>query len=149
MHERCGCVFSGEKESTVVAAHLPDSGVLTAVITTPTDTYHIEPSHHYIKEPHPFHMVAYARSHVKKRLNATQFDYIVPPTLSQDQHIPKHHSHSNTARPVPDRLRRQTVDRGNIRGNTCNMILIADDSAFRMFGSSVESAASQLVGHDQ
>ena len=124
----------------MIAAHLPASGVLTAVISTPTDTYHIEPSQHYIKEPHPFHMVAYARSHVKNRLNATQFDYIIPPILPQDQHR-SFSKDSNPTRPVANRLRRQT---GNIRGNTCNMILVADFSAFTMFGG-MESAASQMV----
>lgn len=131
----------------MVTAHLPDSGILTAVIATPTDTYHIEPSHHYIKEPHPFHMVAYAKSHVKDRLNSTRFDYNVPPILPQDHHSPwsKHHAHSDDAKPIASkRLRRQAI--GSIQGNTCNMILIADYSAFMMF-QGIDSAASQLVSN--
>jgi hypothetical protein len=142
----CGSpVLIGEEGSTVITAHLPSSGVLTAVIKTPTETYHIEPSNHYITEPHPFHMVAYARSDVRHRLNATQFDYSVPSIHSQYQHGPwnKHPTDSSVpARHASNRrLKRQT---GNIGGNTCNMILIADFSAFSMFGG-VESAASQMV----
>lgn len=145
--------FLVDETESLVTAHLSSEGVLSAVITTSNDTYHIEPSHHYIREPHPFHMVAYARSQVKQRLNATQFDFVVPSVSDYQQQGPgaisKHHTilsntgmgHRTTS---PRLLRRQTIDGG--RENSCNMILIADLSALRLF-MDVQSASSQLVGH--
>lgn len=137
----------------MVTAHLSSKGVLSAVIMTPNQTYHIEPSHHYIKEPHPFHMIAYTASHVKQRLNATRFDYIVPPPLvppftSEDHHLldKQHGSVPQANRPAP-RLRRQTVNTGQLEGESCNMRLIADHTAFEMFGSDMQSASTQLVCH--
>ncbi len=114
------------------------------MIATPTDTYHVEPSQLYISQPHPFHMVAYAHAHVKQRLNSTLFDYATPPVLQGM--FSKHHAPSKDegAEPVW-RLRRQAVNTGNIRGTSCNMVLIADSLAYTMFGSSVPSTSSQLV----
>ena len=45
------------------------------------------------------------------------------------------------------RLRRQSVNQGNIGGDSCSLILIADYSAFQMFREDVDSASSQLVSH--
>ncbi len=119
--------------------------MLSAVIATPNDTYHIEPSHLYIKEPHPFHMVAYARSHVKDRFNSTMFDYHVPPILHPT--LSKHPGNSDTVIPATAsrRLRRQSEgERRTVQRNTCNMALVADFTAFTMFGS-MDSTMSQLV----
>lgn len=146
------CVLYSDKEkSSLVTAHLSAEGILSAVIVTLSDTYHVEPSHHYIREPHPFHMVAYAKSRVKERLNTTMFDYTVPPPLpsasSPEHHnfASKHKSHTLSMTPTR-RLRRQTVNRGNIGGDSCDMILIADFTAFTMF-IDVQSTVSQLVGN--
>ena len=134
-----------------MTAHLSDEGVLSAVIVSANETYHIEPSRHYIREPHLFHMVAYATSHVKQRLNATRFDYSVPPAESALSHQDKqtlskhHHVPTSSANGVAGRVRRQTVDTGAIRGTSCNMILIADHTAFQLFNSDVQGASSQLV----
>lgn len=141
--------LEGQEESSLVTAHLSSRGVLSAVIATPTNIYHIEPSHHYIKEPHPFHMIAYAASHVKQRFNHTAFDYVSPalsPGLPSNHHTStfKHRKHTDTVAPRSHRLRRQVVDRGNLGGSTCNMVLIADHFSFRLFGG-MESTISQLV----
>ena len=124
----------------MVTAHISDEGILSAVVVTPNDTYHIEPSQHYIKEPHPFHMVAYAKSHVKQRLNSTRFDFQVPPPV---QTLSKYRQ-TDTGQPKDSRLRRQTVNMGNIAGSSCSITLVADFFAFEMFGS-IQSTASQLV----
>lgn len=135
------CLHADEELRTMVTAHISDEGILSAVIVTPNDTYHIEPSQHYIKEPHPFHMVAYAKSHVKQRLNATRFDFQVPPPVHT---LNKEYRHTDTSQPKDRRLRRQTVDMGNIEGSSCGITLVADSFAFKMFGS-IQSTASQLV----
>ena len=135
----------------MVTAHLSSNGVLSAVVMTADQTYHIEPSRHYINEPHPFHMIAYTASNVKQRLNATRFDYVVPPPLvppftseGQQSLVKQHGSMPQANKPAP-RLRRQTVDMGQLGGNSCNMRLIADHTAYEMFGSDVQSASTQLV----
>ena len=130
-----------------MTAHLSER-VLSAVITTPSETYHVEPSAHLIKEPHNFHMLLYAQSHVRPRLNASRVDFVTPPTL----HIMNKdgtHSHStleNGMWTAGERLRRQNGFRGNIAGDLCSMILIADYSTFLLFGS-VNSASIQIVSH--
>lgn len=132
----------------MVTAHLSSEGILSAVIVSRNHTYHIEPSRYYIREPHPFHMVAYDASHVKERLNSTRFDYTVSPvdpSFSHDTWRKQHSSATYASKPA-GRLRRQTVNRGRIGGDSCNMILIADHTVIRLFND-VQSVSSQLVCH--
>lgn len=95
-------------------------------------------------------MVAYAASHVKDRLNSTRFDYTVPPVgpaySHEGQALDKQDSSVSYASKPAERLRRQTVDTGMIGGDSCNMILIADHTAFTLFND-VQSVSSQLVCH--
>lgn len=132
-----------------MTAHLSDEGVLSAVIVIANEIYHIEPSAHYINEPHNFHMLLYARSHVKPRLNATRMDFVVPPTHPNPHTMHKEGTHSysaleNRMGTAGERLRRQAGFRGEIAGDVCPMILVADYKAFQLFGS-VRSASSQIV----
>lgn len=130
-----------------MTAHVSREGVLSAVIATPTELYHVEPSGHYIREPHPFHMIAYSKAHVKERLNQTKFDLAIPPvslpTLTKSSLLKGQEASPS----VSGRLRRQSMNRpGNLGGDSCPMILIADFSAFELFGT-IQSAITQLVSH--
>lgn len=93
-------------------------------------------------------MVAYEAAHVKQRLNATKFDFTVPPLTPpnhKDQPTFNKDGHTPSVKTPVRRLRRQTVERGRIGGDSCNMILVADHTAFQLFGD-VQSTSSQLVG---
>ena len=141
----CIPYYVGQENNSLVTAHLSEEGILSAVIATPTETYHIEPSQHYIRQPHPFHMVVYAKSHVKQRLNSTYFDYAVPPVLHNG--LSKHHAHTLGEGVGPgQRLKRQSINRGNIGGSSCSMVLIADASVIDMFRD-MSGTSSQLVSH--
>ena len=133
----------GMENDSIIAAHLSDDKILSAVIATPTDIYHLEPSQYYLSQPHPLHMVAYAQSHVKQRLNSTLFDYATPPVFQAG--FSKHQPHGGERVQPLQRLRRQTLNTGNVGGSSCNMVLIADNSAYRLFRNSVSGTSSQLV----
>ena len=143
----CDLLSLGHQDTSKVSAHLSTDGVLSAVIDTSAETYHIEPSHHYIHKPHPFQMVAYASSHVKQRLNFTKDDIAVasPPFVSHNtlekSNTPSHFK----MRTAHHRLRRQTS--ASIDRRSCTMVAIADHTAFQgVFRSSVDGAIVQLVG---
>ena len=68
----------------MVTAHLSRSGVLTAFIRTPSEMYYIQPSEHLVKGSHPFQMVAYSGSDVRRSLDPKAMDFIVPPVENVD-----------------------------------------------------------------
>ena len=145
----------GDNRSSVTA-HISESGMLTASIVTASEVYHIEPSHLYIREPHPFHMIAYRSSHIKDRLSGSRMDYVTGPALpqvdkfkisSKEEALDKSafHSFSNLGAEHRDnRLKRQTLP-GSIAGSSCPMILVADFNVFEGFGRNVRSIMVQLV----
>jgi hypothetical protein len=143
----------GDDQSSV-SAHISESGVLTASIVTASEVYHIEPSHLYVSEPHPFHMIAYRSSHVKDRLSGSRMDYITGPTLPQVDKLNSKgevlekstFSNFETER-RENRLKRQTLLPGAIAGTSCPMILVADFNVFNGFGSNVRSIMVQLVSY--
>ncbi len=147
----------GDDQSSV-SAHISESGVLTASIVTASEVYHIEPSHLYISEPHPFHMVAYKSSHVKDRLSGSRMDYITGPALpevdklnSKEGALEKSTFHSFGdlgAGHRENRLKRQTLLPGAIAGSSCPMILVADFRVFDGFGRNVRSIMVQLVSYN-
>ena len=63
----------------MVTAHLSRSGVLTAFIKTPSEMYYIQPSEHLVSGPHPFQMIAYRRSDIRRSLDPKVMDFIVTP----------------------------------------------------------------------
>ena len=133
-----------------MVAHLSEDGILSAVMTTPTATYHVEPSAHYVSGPHNFHMVVYEQAHVKPRLNATKMDFVYP--QSHPSTLTKHREQPEVIQSgrggAEARLKRQTSDRrGDINGDACNMTLVADHTVYQQFGRSVSSVARQLVSH--
>ena len=140
--------FAGENESRVVA-HLSNEGVLSAVVATPGEVFHVEPSFNYIKEPHPFHMIIYAKSHVKQRLNSSNLDYAVPPKIHTHLTLEKNDLQSNRLDPeswkAHQRLRRQSII-GSMK-TSCRVMLVADHTTFMLF-TTVESTITQLVNHD-
>ena len=69
---------AGENGS-MVSAHLSRSGILTAFIRTPSELYYVEPSDNHISGPHPFQMIAYRGSDVRRHIDPKAMDYIVPP----------------------------------------------------------------------
>ena len=151
-------ILTGEEQSRVTA-HVSDSGVLSAYIHTPTETYHIEPSSHYIYKPHPFHMIAYKGSHVKNRLKDARVDYSVGPSIDHgnmvsesDFSLEKSRFHSSTVSDsnTVDRLKRQTEESfpGRINGSSCQMILIADHTLSQLLRDR-SSVVSQLVSCNQ
>ena len=128
--------------------------MLTASIVTASEIYHIEPSHLYVREPHPFHMIAYRSSHVKDRLSGSRMDYVTGPALPQvdklnssEDALDKSAFHSLSdlgTEHRENRLKRQTLP-GGIAGSSCPMILVADFNVFEGFGRSVHSIMVQLV----
>ena len=128
---------------------------MTASIITSSEVYHIEPSRHYIKKPHPFHMIAYKWSHVKDRMRGHRMDYVTGPTVPTDDNLEsesvleKSNFHSNRADDESghNRLKRQTVSRlpGGIGGRACPMILVADFTIFERLGNDERSVLVQLV----
>ena len=147
--------FPGDERSSVTA-HISESGVLTASIITTSEVYHIEPSHLYIREPHPFHMIAYRSSHVKDRLSGSRMDYVTGPIISggdklnsKEEALEKMTFHSFSdfgAEHGENRLKRQTL-RGGIAGASCPMILVADFNVFNGFGRNERSIMVQLVSY--
>ena len=142
-----------------VTAHISESGVLTASIVTASEVYHIEPSHLYIREPHPFHMIAYRSSHVKDRLSGARMDYVTGPTLPKENKLnskgeKEEALEKSTFQSFSDfgeahrenRLKRQALP-GGIAGTSCPMILVADFNVFNNFGSNERSIMVQLVSH--
>jgi len=151
--------LEGEINSTVTA-HVSKSGVLTASIHTDSEHFHIEPSQDYIKEPHPFHMVAYRASDVKSRLSSSLLDYVIAPTVpmpkemsdsseieevdssSKDSdelyHKSSFHSSNGHGSKSQNRLKRQMAPapalRGNLGGDSCSMFLVVDHRFFQQFG---------------
>ena len=136
-----------------------------ATIRTRSERFHVEPSQDYIKQPHPFHMVAYRASDVKNRLASTQVDYVVAPDVpisdsssNEEVHFStkdgdelhlksSFHSNDGGGSKSWNRLRRQTatVFRGRITGDSCSMVLVADHTFFRQFGSSNDSVTRRVV----
>ena len=149
----------GETNSTVTA-HVSKTGVLTASIHTDSEHFHIEPSQDYIKEPHPFHMVAYRASDVKNRLSSSLLDYVIAPTVPTPRemsdsskieevdssskasdklyHKSSFHSSNGHGSKSQNRLKRQMapapVLRGNLGGDSCSMFLVVDHRFFQQFG---------------
>lgn len=147
------CYNSPGDELSTVTAHVSKSGVLTASIITPSEIYHIEPSHHYIKEPHSFHMIAYKSSHVKDRLHASRMDYTTGPSVPVNEDLEfesvlkksSFHSGTKDTEHNQNRLKRQTVLPGGIGGTVCPMILVADVKVFEMSGRDERSVVIRLV----
>ena len=145
----------GDDQSSVTA-HISESGVLTASIVTTSEVYHIEPSHLYVRESHPFHMIAYRSSHVKDRLSGSCMDYVTGPTIpggdklnSKEEALEKMTFHSFRdfgAERKENRLKRQTLP-GGIAGSSCPMILVADFNVFKGFGRNERSIMVQLVSY--
>ena len=129
---------TGDVTSTVVA-HVSSTGVLSATIQTNSDLYHIEPSQHYITEPHPFHMIAYKSSHVKNRLSDALLDFEVS--------SPPLEAVSPVRYENKEEVKRQT---GSLRGDSCPIVLVSDYTVFEMFQpeSSVISRLVSVGSHD-
>ena len=148
-------------ELSSVTVHISKAGVMTGSIITQEEIYHIEPSHHYISEPHPFHMIAYKSSHVKDRLRGHRVDYATGPTLPVKDSLPVleksnfhsgHSGHSGHAgaENQQNRVKRQNVANqlpGGIAGLACPTILVADFRVFERFGMDERSIIVQLVRH--
>lgn len=144
-------------ELSSVTVHISKAGVMTGSIITQDEIYHIEPSHHYISEPHPFHMIAYKSSHVKDRLNGHRVDYATGPTLPVED-LPvleksifhSGHTGHTGAENQQNRVKRQNVASqlpGGIAGLACPTILVADFRVFDRFGMDERSVIVQLVRH--
>jgi disintegrin and metalloproteinase domain-containing protein 17 len=126
------------EESSIVTAHISDSGIMTVSITTPSETYRIEPSYDFITGPHPHHMIAYRGSDIKRdRLSGTKFDYVVAPTLPPGVRKGTTGDHQT--------LKRQTVRSGGT-GKSCSMALIADYRFFKVFGSGAQDLDEAVAG---
>ena len=143
-------VQSAGDEKSVVTAHISRTGVLTGSVLTASEVYYFEPSDHFIKKPHPPRTIAYRASDVKNRVDGLKFDYVVAPPLppweqtetNSDHYTNSQHQATKSApqsnndanyRSIPPEDH-QTVKRqsqGNIGGDSCPMVLIAD---FRFFG---------------
>lgn len=145
-------------ELSSVTVHISKTGIMTASIITPEEIYHIEPSHHYISDPHPFHMIAYRSSHVKDRLHGRRVDYATGPTVPVEDSVPvleksvfhSDHSGHTGAENQQNRLKRQIVQNqlpGGIAGQACPTILVADFRVFSRFGMNERSVIVQLVRH--
>ena len=152
MHTPCLTICSDNDQSSVTA-HISKSGVMTASIITPSEIYHIEPSHHYITEPHSFHMIVYQSSHVKDRLQGSRVDYATGPTLPVEDNLEsesildKSNFHSSSPGAAEHRLRRQTGtgSRGAIAGRACPLILVSDFTVYNQFGRDERGVIVQLV----
>ena len=125
------CVLHLGEENSTVTAHISKSGIITASISTVTETYHLEPSQDFIKRPHPPHMIAYRSSDVKRRLgvNGSRFDYVVAPPLPPDVQTPTTSDHHEDHQTV----KRQSE--GNIGGTSCSMIIVADYRFYDQFAA--------------
>ena len=150
----------------MVTAHVSASGVLSAHIATPSETYHIEPSRHLVSKPHPFHMVAYKASHVKNRLGSHRVDFVSPSReiplqennqgmdqsgfSHSDSTFEKSSLHSETSASGSkhgNRLKRQTAAAnfpGDLSGDSCPMVLVSDFTVFSEVGSE-DSIINRLV----
>ena len=134
---------------------------MTASIITSSEIYHVEPSRHYISEPHPFHMIVYKRSHVKDRLRGCRMDYATGPALMTDHHsklesepVLKEKSNFHSSHFLPENRqnhlkKRQTSSTvrfpGGIAGSSCPMILVSDFTVFEEFGRDERGIIVQLV----
>ncbi len=127
-----------------MTAHVSKEGVVSALITTLNETYHIEPSTRYLTEPHPFHMIVYRSSQVPDRLGSGRLDYTVAPSIPEHEldHLEKSHFHSNFDGFQSERLRRQSGPR--ISESSCSLLLIADHTVFTLLNDR-DSVANFMV----
>ncbi len=127
-----------------MTAHLSRSGVLSALIATHNETYHIEPSSRYLTTPHTFHMVAYKASQVRDRLKSAPLDYIVAPSIPvPDLYMDKSRFHSTSDLFDSGRLKRQSGQRLSSE-SSCSMLLVADYTLFDLLKDR-ESVANYMV----
>ena len=126
---KCICFLITGDEHSLVAAHMTKSGVLSATISTATDTYHIEPSDRYLSYPHAFQMIVYRGS-----------DVINPPIQFADDMIVNQRSGSAFHR---NKVSAQSKDIKS--GDVCKMILVGDHTFYKQMGSDCEKAATYLV----
>ena len=129
------------ENSSMVTAHLSRSGVLTAFIRTPSEMYYIQPSEHLVKGSHPFQMVAYSGSDVRRSLDPKAMDFIVPPVENVDTNT----SDLDVPYFQDPRTARQAISSVWSAGDSCSMILVADYRFYAQFGSSSASVAIKLV----
>ncbi len=128
-----------------MTAHLSRSGVLSALIATLNETYHIEPSSRYLTTPHTFHMVAYKASQVRDRLKSAPLDYTVAPSIPvPDLYMDKSRFHSTSDRVDSGRLKRQSRQR--LINESCSMVLVADYTLFDLLNDR-ESVANYMVSN--
>lgn len=137
------CSASGETESRVTA-HVSQGGVVSALIATPNETYHIEPSTRYLVKPHPFHMIVYRASQVPDRLGSGRLDYTVAPSIPEQDldYLEKSQFHTSFEGFGFERLKRQSGPR--ISPESCSMLLIADHTVFTLLNDR-ESVANYMV----
>ena len=152
-------------------AHISESGLMTASVTTPTETYHFEPSDNFLTKPHPPHMIAYRSSDIKRdRFNQTRFDFVVAPPLPpgvQTETTANHQTdHTETianyqrdhAQTIVDhketvvdhtetvadhqRLKRQS----RIGGSSCPMFLVVDHRFYNQFRGDGQDLTETIAG---
>ncbi|CAI8050023.1 ADAM 17-like protease [Geodia barretti] len=161
----------GGEEGSIVNAHISESGLMTASVTTPTETYHFEPSDNFLTKPHPPHMIAYRSSDIKRdRFNQTRFDFVVAPPLPpgvQTETTANHQTdHTETianyqrdhAQTIVDhketvvdhtetvadhqRLKRQS----RIGGSSCPMFLVVDHRFYNQFRGDGQDLTETIAG---
>ena len=126
-----------------MTAHVSSSDVLSAHIRIQNETYHIEPSSHYLTRPHSFHMIAYRGSEVRDRLGAGRLDFITAPSPPGTDLYLEQPETQSIFKFDSDRLKRQSFP-GRIRDNSCPVFLVADYTMFNLLRNR-ESVASRMV----
>ena len=118
--------FIGDRNS-IVTAHISKSGVLSATISTSTETYFVEPSNRYLSYAHAFHMIVYRAS-----------DIIKPPMPNHDV----------KALWKPDLVynRRMVSARTVNSGDVCSLLLVGDHTFYMAQQSNCYNAATYMVG---
>ncbi|KAL5493308.1 hypothetical protein EMCRGX_G014466 [Ephydatia muelleri] len=130
------------ENSSMVTAHLSRSGVLTAFIKTPSEMYYIQPSEHLVSGPHPFQMIAYRRSDVRRSLDPKVMDFIVPPV----EDVNTNASDSDAPYFQDPRTARQAISSSVwSAGDSCSLILVADYRFYRQYGANNVAVTTKLV----
>ena len=129
-------IHTGE-EGSIVNAHITESGLLTASVATPSETYHFEPSDDFLTKPHPLHMIAYRSSDVKHDQtndDRSRFDFVVAPPLPPEVQTETVGDHQ--------RLKRQS----RIGGTSCPMFLVVDHHFYNQFRGDGQNLEENIAG---